>query len=622
MSMEQLLRQARRAAAHGKFDDARRAYGKALQALPQHGELMLELGVMEAQAGELKRARDWLEKALRRLPRNADVLFNLGELALAEQRPDAAEQHFRRAAALDPDHGDVALGLGRSLMQLRRHEEAIPWLKRAVAASPRDAEALNLLGTAFTEAKRHLEAIEAFRSSLQIEPRQAATQLSLAVALDGIGDLQRAHEIICHVEARTTIPASLAARLSVICYSVKDFDRARRLSDQALASGHGVGRASDLKAKLMIDAGDFDAAEALIRNNASGRTSASGWLNLAMMNRLEPAAEPAIRALAEDESRSSEERSSALFALYHLLKRSGPPAEAFAALDLANRLSRGLQPIDVSRDLALSRRITQVFDRAFLDGRASDGEPAEGAIFVLGMPRSGTTLVEQILAAHPDVHAGDERDDILKLAKSIDGYPETVADRPPPFARTAGRAILESMLAQAGGRRFATDKLPANYLNIGLIRWILPKARFVYCRRTPEDNALSIYEQNFGRNITFASDLAACGAMYRDHLRLMDHWRDRCAIPVHTVDYEALVENPEPHIRALLDFVGLEFDAACLAPEKVERSVATASVWQVRQPIAGGSIGKWRRFAEQLRPFTDALQGGGDPTGLPPASGG
>jgi hypothetical protein len=129
-----------------------------------------------------------------------------------------------------------------------------------------------------------------------------------------------------------------------------------------------------------------------------------------------------------------------------------------------------------------------------------------------------------------------------------------------------------------GGRRFATDKLPANYLNIGLIRWILPRARFVYCRRTPEDTALSIYEQNFGRNITFASDLAACGAMYRDHLRLMDHWQDGCAIPVHTVDYEALVGDPEPHIRALLDFVGLKFDAECLKPEKVERSVATANL--------------------------------------------
>jgi tetratricopeptide (TPR) repeat protein len=624
MSVEQLLQQARRAAARGLYDDARRAYARALQAVPRQGELMLELGVMEAQAGDLKRARDWLEKALKQLPRNADVQFNLGELALAEQRPDAAEQHFRRAAALDPSHGDAAFGLGRSLMLMKRHEEAIPWLQRAVAAAPRDAEVLNLLGAALNEAKRHAEAIETFRSSLQIAPGRASTQLSLAVALDGIGDPQRAHEIIRHVAARTSIPAALAARLAVICYSVKDFDRARRLVERALASGHGVGRASDLKAKLMIDAGDFDGAEALIRSNPSGRTSASGWLNLATINRLEPEVEPDIRALASDESRSNEERSLAQFALHHLLKRRAPADEAFAALDLANRLARGLQPIDVSRDLQLSQRVTRVFDRAFLESRKGDGDAAEGAIFVLGMPRSGTTLVEQILAAHPQVHAGDERDDILKLRRSIEGYPEAVTEKPSTFAGAAGQAIMRAMFAQPHGRRFATDKLPGNYLNIGLIRWILPNARFVYCRRTPEDNALSIYEQNFGRNIIYASDLAACGAMYRDHLRMMDHWQGGCAIPVHTVDYEALVGDPEPHIRTLLDFVGLEFDAACLEPEKVERSVATASVWQVRQPIAGGSIGKWRRFAEQLRPFSEALRAGDGPlpTDPPPASDG
>jgi Sulfotransferase family len=380
--------------------------------------------------------------------------------------------------------------------------------------------------------------------------------------------------------------------------------------EQALASGHGVGRASDLKAKLMIDAGDFDGAEALIRSNAGGRTSASGWLNLATINRLEPEAEPAIRALAGDESRSNEERSLAHFALYHLLKRRAPAHEAFAALDMANRLSRGLQPIDVSRDLQLSQRITRVFDRAFLEGRKGEGDPAEGAIFVLGMPRSGTTLVEQILAAHPEVYPGDERDDVLRLRTSIEGYPEAVMDKPPSFAQQAGRTILQAMLTPAGGRRFATDKLPGNYVNIGFLRWILPNARFVYCRRTLEDNALSIYEQNFGRNIFYASDLAACGAMYRDHLRVMDHWQRDCAIPVHTVDYEALVADPEPHVRALLGFVGLTFDAACLAPEKVERSVATASVWQVRQPIAGTSVGKWRRFEQELRPFTDALRAG------------
>jgi Flp pilus assembly protein TadD len=246
MSMEQLVQQARRAAARGLFDDARRAYAKALQALPRQPELMLELGVMEAQAGDLKRARACFERALKQLPRNADVRFNLGELELAEHRPDAAEPHFRRTLELDPGHRDAAYGLGRSLMMTRRHDEAVRWLQKAAAAFASDAEVFNMLGVALNEAKRHGEAIEAFRSSLKIDPGRVSTQLSLAIALDGAGDPQRAHDIIRHLDVKASIPASLAARLAVICYGVKDFDRARRLVEQALASGHGVGRASDL----------------------------------------------------------------------------------------------------------------------------------------------------------------------------------------------------------------------------------------------------------------------------------------------------------------------------------------------------------------------------------------
>jgi hypothetical protein len=225
------------------------------------------------------------------------------------------------------------------------------------------------------------------------------------------------------------------------------------------------------------------------------------------------------------------------------------------------------------------------------------------------MPRSGTTLTEQILAAHPAVLAGDERGDILELRRGIPGYPAGAADLGPAWAKAAGARIRAAMFKGAGGERFATDKLPGNYMNLGLISWILPDARFIYCKRDPHDNALSLYEQNFGANLPYATDLEACGHMYREHLRIMRHWHE-AGLAIHTVDYDALVADPEPHIRALVAFVGLDWHEGCLTPQEVKRGVATASVWQVRQPISKGSVGKWKRFARQLEPFTRALSGG------------
>jgi len=143
---------------------------------------------------------------------------------------------------------------------------------------------------------------------------------------------------------------------------------------------------------------------------------------------------------------------------------------------------------------------------------------------------------------------------------------------------------------------------------LGFIRSILPQARLIYVRRNPGDNMLSLYEQDFSDNLKIANDLDNIVDFYRLHVRIMKHWISTCEIPVHTVDYDALVADPEPHIRALLDFVGVEFDPRCLKPEEVKREVMTASVWQVRQPISAASSGRWRRYERQLAPYVRALE--------------
>jgi hypothetical protein len=228
------------------------------------------------------------------------------------------------------------------------------------------------------------------------------------------------------------------------------------------------------------------------------------------------------------------------------------------------------------------------------------------------MPRSGTTLVEQILAAHSGVRADGERTALFEYVRELAGDdPEA---RWPEVLATLGRerfaALAERYLegAEASGARRITDKMPANFLNLGLAELLLPGARVVYCRRDPMDTGLSCYRQNFrSEGMAFARRLEHIAVYQQACLRLMAHWRAVSKLPIHVVDYESLVADFEPQVRALLGFVGLPWEAACLHPERHHRVVATASYEQVRRPVYATSVGGWRRYERELEPLRAAL---------------
>ncbi|MFO1089774.1 MAG: sulfotransferase [Hyphomicrobiales bacterium] len=609
VSADAVAQRARAADAANRADEAIRLFREAVAAAPKRADLLLELGVTEAKAGRNADSARHLEKALKLAPLNADVHFNLGQLARLENQCEKAIRLYRRTVELDPTYVNAVYGLGEALFVLGRHAEAEPWLRKAVAAMPRDSEALNVLAMALVEQKQVREAIQLYQRSLALAPA-SNTKLALALALEAAGAADDGIPLINEVEAKGEIPDGLRSRLAALFYAAKDFRRARQYAEAASAANAGRDeRASHVLAKLTMDAGDFDAAEAMLRKSLEQHGPHSHpWYMLSQMNRLEPEAERAIRRFAGDESRSAEERSTAYFTLYAITRKSLSDEESFALLDKANTLAREAHPFDLAYEQRLVDGSISTFTRDFLARRAGEGDAGAGPVFVVGMPRSGTTLTEQILAAHPDVWPGDERGDILDLRREVPNYPYGAAEVSPQWAKAAGQKIRRAMFAEAAGRRYATDKLPGNYMNLGLISWILPDAKLIYVKRDPHDNALSLYEQNFGANLPYATDLEACGHMYREHLRIMRHWQD-VGLSIHTVDYDALVADPEPHIRAMLAFLGLGWHEGCLTPQDVKRGVATASVWQVRQPISKGSVGKWKRFERQLRPFTRALEG-------------
>jgi hypothetical protein len=260
--------------------------------------------------------------------------------------------------------------------------------------------------------------------------------------------------------------------------------------------------------------------------------------------------------------------------------------------------------------------IARAFDAAAMQRLASAGARPEAGftpVFVLGMPRSGTTLVEQILASHPDMFGGGEMSFLGRVVEAAGPYPALAARLRAENVPAMGQAYLDAVQkrlgdAAIGGHRFVVDKMPANFLYAGLIHLILPQARIIHCQRDPVDTCLSCYSKLFTREQLFSYDQREVGEFHRAYQALMAHWRSVLpATHFLEISYEAVVEDTEGQARRMLDFVGLDWSASCLEFYRTRRPVRTASVNQVRQPIYKSSSGRWKRFASELGPLVAAL---------------
>jgi tetratricopeptide (TPR) repeat protein len=604
------LVEARAALSVGRLDEARRHFAAAVARNPGDAMLLVEAAVVEGQLGDLKSAERMLEKALKLEPDNADAWYNLAELARERNVLERAVRLFRKALALDPQYGEAALGLGEALYVQGKAEEALAWLDQAAALLPDDAEIVHVRALALDHLGRADAAITAYRQVLKLRPGHVNAKLNLAVLTAQTADSMESLALLEDVEASDGVPAAGYAVAAQVLHFAGEVERALAYVDRTLAAGLNAAEARVTRAIILSDAGDFDGAEAELRKVLEIRKdSAQAYHRLAIMKRLDPKAERVLLRQALDQQASISTRAAACFALYHLHERAGDDATAFDMLSQANALKSRGAGFDAARHEAYCERIKAVYSPQLIAEQRAHGFDRPGPMFIFGMPRSGTTLTEQIVAAHPDVAALGERLDVQRAVTAGQHWPGSAADVDPQALHDQGSRVHAGMFAGADGKSFATDKTPGNYLLAGAIACMLPRAKLVYVRRTPGDNALSLYEQSFARGLNYSYDLADIGRVYRAHLDVMEHWIETCELPIHTVDYDQLVQDPEPHIRCLLDFLGLDFVPECLAPHRVERNVRTSSVWQVRQPISAGSVGRWRRFEQQMEPFFRALEG-------------
>ena len=461
-------------------------------------------------------------------------------------------------------------------------EDGLAAGRRAVALAPEYAEGHNALGGTLLAAGDAEDALEAFRRAVELEPGYAEAGVNFGAALF---TLERAQE------------AEAAYR------RVLDAD-----PDVALAhNGLGV---------VLLAAGRLDDAVASFRRAvALAPRYAEALYNLAASRSVEidDADVAVLETMVADDAMPVRDRQALHFTLAEALDGRGAAERAFHHAAAGNRLRRTRlrdqgQVFAAAGHDRLVDRIAQVFGADFFAARQGFGDGSEVPVFIVGMPRSGTTLVEQIAASHRDVFGAGERDDIGAIAG--EQFPDSATELDSESAGALARTHLERIRGPAGSALRIIDKTPVNFLYLGLIALLFPGARIVHCRRQARDVCLSCYFQNFAAGQAWATDLDDLGRYHRAYRRIMDHWRRVLPLAMLDVDYEDLVAAPEEGSRRIIDFLGLSWDDACLAFHRCRRTVRSAANWQVRRSIYATSVGRWKAYEAWLGPLLDALDEG------------
>ncbi len=603
------LEQARRLADQGKLRPARSAYKKALAEQPNNTDILIECAVVEAQTGALKSARRMFDKALKINPHDPTIHFNLGEVAREAGAGETALKHYRKAYDLSPGDADILYGYGDALREDGQNEDAMRLLLEASHLAPTDTEIHNALGIAQEACGEQAKAAASYRNAVNRAPDYRDAWSNLGQVLYQLEFFEEAADAFENAQNLNAEP--LAGNLipwAKTLMQLLRYDEVLEKARLAIETNSDIAPGYFTRGMAHQQLGDFDAAEIAFREAISAnRNLGEAYEKLALMRRLEPETQPILKSILDNDDVDPSSRAAAGFALYRLHDRDGDRNEAFAALARANAFKAETNVFDRAQHDEMCDQIISVFTRDFFEQRRGQGHDTTVPIFVLGMPRSGTTLTEQILATYPNVNPCGERQDFQELAQRLENYPSALPSYPEDWAKAQGERILNLMLQGNPGARYATNKSPGNYAFIGLIAWLFPNAKIIYCKRDPRDIGLSSFEQNFRSGLSYSYDLVAFAHAYRAHERLMEHWYEFSPIPIYTVAYKELVSDPETAARGMIEYCGLEWHARSLQTEDVERPIGTASVWQVRQPINKGSLDKWKRYEAHLKPMIDAL---------------
>lgn len=529
----------------------------------------------------------------------AQALSRIGEQA-------ASEQAFARYVDLAP--GRKALAEGSQRHQAGDLEGAARLYREAIAADPRNVDALRLFALASAALGHRNEALAAGREAITIAPNYPAAWDAFGVALAEAERVEDAVQAFARVVSLTPRNPTAHAKLAHAFVIADEMEGAERAYRAALQLRPDDGMSLLGLGTVMKTLGRADEAIACFRRCVELYPQAGeAWWNLANMKtyRFTEADVAAMRALLDDSNASPSARANTLYALGKAYEDSKQYDAAFASYAQGAAQHRASLRYESASVESMSQRVVSVFTRDFIAARKGQGCADPAPIFIVGMPRSGSTLVEQILASHSLVGGGGELSILGRMLSEMTNagisHPEILRDFTADDFREMGETYIKRAERHRGDRPYFIDKTPQNFGSIGLIALILPKAKIIDARRHPLDSCFGSFKQMFAQGQTYSYDLDELGRFYLQYERLMQHWNSVLPGHVLRVDYEDMVLDQERQTRRLLDYCGLSFEPACLNFHETQRAVNTASSEQVRQPLYKSSLGAWRRFAPHLK---------------------
>jgi tetratricopeptide (TPR) repeat protein len=604
----------------GMHDAALAFYREGLNIQPDFAIAHSNMGLIFEAQGKLDQAIACYREALRLAP-VAEAHNNLGNVLKRLGHYEEAVASYQSALRIRSDFFEVHHNLGNLLTELRRLDEALPHLQKA-AAIRADAKTLFNLGSAYFHQSKLHEAAACYSQALRLDPSRADTYLNLGTTLGQLGNTTEA--LACYREALKIKPDSV----EVLC-NIGELLIADSRLDEALASfqqalqidpSHIKSRVGEIK--VFDRFGDFERAFARLQPLLSGDSvpalAALAYASLCRhIGRCDDAITMMEGVLAQEiEELSSYQHVSLHFELGRLLDAAGEYDRAFDHYRQANALKREVfSPEEYIRHVD---DIIATYNHDFMAKAPRAANDSERPLFIIGMPRSGTTLVEQILASHPQVAGGGELDvmnDIVAALPSLLGtstpYLQCINALTTEACDSMSQQYLDRLATISSDARYVTDKMPGNFKFLGLIALLFPKARIIHCSRDPLDTCLSCYFQHFLPGHPYAYDLEHLGSYYQQYQRLMQHWRTVLTLPMLEVRYEDLVADQERVSRELIAFCDLPWDELCLHFHETGRVVHTRSYDQVRQPLYRRSVGRWRHYQRFLEPLMRRFAGEG-----------